>query len=106
VAQTPAKVVKKRIAYVERELRRQGIEVRSESPAWAQIQGTLARGDRRLAEALLAVERVTPAAWNQALATLDLSAPEIVRQRAGQEPLPWDMVASAAMIQNEESGSS
>jgi radical SAM superfamily enzyme YgiQ (UPF0313 family) len=92
LGQAPPKLVKKRTAYVERRLRRQGIEVRSESPAWSQVQGTLARGDRRLAEALLAVDRVTPAAWNQALATLERSAREILRQRTSQEPLPWDRI--------------
>jgi radical SAM superfamily enzyme YgiQ (UPF0313 family) len=94
LAQTPAKVVKRRLAYVERALRRQGIDSRSESPAWAEIQGTLARGDRRLAEALLAVGRVTPATWRRALAGADLSVQALLRQRTSAEPLPWDFIRS------------
>jgi radical SAM superfamily enzyme YgiQ (UPF0313 family) len=94
MAQTPAKVVKRRLAYVERGLRRHGIGVKSESPLWAEIQGTLARGDRRLAEALLATNRVTPAAWRQALAGAGLSSREYLRQRRDDESLPWDFVRS------------
>ena len=94
LAQTPAKVVKRRLDYVERELRRRGVGVKSESPAWAEIQGSLARGDRRLAGALLAVERVTPATWRQALAQTGLSLRELLRQRAADEPLPWDFIHS------------
>jgi radical SAM superfamily enzyme YgiQ (UPF0313 family) len=93
-AQTPAKVVKRRLALVERELQRHGVEAKSESPAWAEIQGTLARGDRRVAEALLAVERPSPAAWRRALAEADLSLQDLLRQRGDDEPLPWDFVMS------------
>ncbi len=94
LAQTPAAVVKRRLAWVERTLRRGGIDVKSESPAWAEIQGTLSRGDRRLAGALHAVNRLTPATWPGALAQVGLSVPELLRQRAVDEPLPWDFVQS------------
>ncbi len=93
-AQTPAKVVKRRLAYVEREVRRHGIEIRSESPAWAEIQGTLARGDRRVAEALLAVERVTPATWRRALSDVGLSLDELLASRPAPTPLPWGFIRS------------
>jgi radical SAM superfamily enzyme YgiQ (UPF0313 family) len=94
LGQTPAKVVRRRAAYVERELRRRGIGTKSESPAWAEVQGTLARGDRHLAQALLAVDRLTPAAWRLALAEIGLSIPYLLRERAEHEPLPWDLVQS------------
>jgi radical SAM superfamily enzyme YgiQ (UPF0313 family) len=93
-AQMPAREVKRRAAYVERELRRQGIAVKAESPAWAEIQGTLARGDRRLSEAILAAERVTPATWRKLLAEKGLSVQELLRERGDDEPLPWDTVQS------------
>ena len=91
-AQTPAKVVKRRLARVERGLRREGIAVKSESPAWAEIQGTLARGDRRLTEALLAVERFTPAAWRESLAAEGLLIQELLGERPVGEPLPWEFI--------------
>ena len=94
VAQMPAKEVKRRAAYVERELRRQGVAVRLESPAWAEIQGTLARGDRRLSEAILAAKRVTPATWRKLLAGQGLSVEELLRKRGENEPLAWDTVQS------------
>ncbi|MFC2029304.1 radical SAM protein [Chloroflexota bacterium] len=90
--QTPAKIVMRRIRYVERELQRHGIAVKSESPAWAEIQGTLARGDSRLAEALLMDERVTPATWRRALEGAGVSSDEILRERSAEERLPWDFL--------------
>jgi radical SAM superfamily enzyme YgiQ (UPF0313 family) len=94
LAQTPAKTVRRRLNYVNRGLQRRGIAVKAESPTWAEIQGTLARGDRRLAEALLAVDRVRPAVWRQTLAEAGLSVRELLRQRTGREPLPWDFIES------------
>jgi len=95
LAQTPFKVVKRRLDWVERELRRRGIGVKSESPAWAEIQGTLARGDQRLAEALLRLDRVSPASWRKALAHAGVSVQEILQQRAADEVLPWDFIETA-----------
>ncbi|MEJ2734388.1 MAG: radical SAM protein [Anaerolineae bacterium] len=94
LAQTPAQRVKRRLTHVERMLRRQGIAVKSESPAWAEIQGTLARGDRRLAEGLLAVDRPSPVAWRTALDQVGLSMPELLGERSGGVPLPWDFIRS------------
>jgi radical SAM superfamily enzyme YgiQ (UPF0313 family) len=91
-AQTPAKVVGRRLSHIQRELRRAGVAVRSESPAWAEIQGTLARGDQRLAEALLLVDRPTPAAWKRALQEVGLSLPLLLQERPANAPLPWDLV--------------
>jgi len=93
-AQMPAKALKRRLSYVERELRPRGVGVKSESPAWAEIQGTLSRGDRRVAEALLAVDRLTPGGWRQALAKVGLSAQEFLRLRSRHESLPWDYIQS------------
>jgi radical SAM superfamily enzyme YgiQ (UPF0313 family) len=92
MAQTPARVVRRRLTYVERELRRRNVMVKSESPAWTEIQGTLARGDRRVAEALLATERVAPAAWREALAQAELSADELLDERPAGMLLPWGFI--------------
>jgi radical SAM superfamily enzyme YgiQ (UPF0313 family) len=94
VKQTPPKVVKKRLSYVERMLRRKGIAVKSESTAWAEIQGTLARGDQRVAHALLATERLTPANWRDLLVQSKLDPQEFLRQRSPHEALPWDVIES------------
>jgi radical SAM superfamily enzyme YgiQ (UPF0313 family) len=94
VAQTPAKVVKRRLAYVERQLRSQGIGVKSESPAWSEIQGALARGDRRLTEALLRTERITPSAWRKSLVATGLSSAQLLGERSTDERLPWDFIST------------
>ena len=103
-AQTPAREVKRRLARVERELRRRGVSVKSESPVWAEVQGTLARGDRRLADALLAVDRPSPSAWRTALDQVGLSMQELLGERPPGEPLAWDFVRSgvqAAYVDRE-----
>jgi radical SAM superfamily enzyme YgiQ (UPF0313 family) len=94
MAQTSAKVVKRRLARTERVLRREGLGVKSESPSWAEIQGTLARGDRGLAEALLAIDRLSPASWRTALAGIGRPLPDLLRQRPAGEPLPWDFICN------------
>jgi radical SAM superfamily enzyme YgiQ (UPF0313 family) len=92
VAQTRAKLIKRRISYVERKLKREGIGVKSESPTWAEVQGTLARGDRRLAEPLLSLERFTPATWRQALAEAGLPLSDWMVERDELASLPWDFI--------------
>jgi radical SAM superfamily enzyme YgiQ (UPF0313 family) len=94
MAQAPTKVVARRLSYVERKLRRKGIAVKSESPAWAEIQGSLARGDHRLAEALLMTDRVTPASWRRNLRDAGLSLEELLHTRPANEILPWDFIDS------------
>jgi radical SAM superfamily enzyme YgiQ (UPF0313 family) len=95
LAQTQAKVVKRRLERVERALRPRGIAVKSESPAWAEVQGTLARGDRRVFEALLRIDRLSPANWRNGLAEIGLSTREMARQRGADEVLPWDFIETA-----------
>jgi radical SAM superfamily enzyme YgiQ (UPF0313 family) len=92
LAQAPAKVVTRRIDYVKKQLRPMGVSVKAESPAWAEIQGALARGDRRIAEALIRVERPTLGVWRSSLAEAGLFASEFLRERGSDELLPWDLV--------------
>ncbi len=92
LAQTPAREVGRRIGYVRKHLEPHGVTVKAESPAWAEIQGTLARGDRRLSEALLSVGAVSPSTWKQALTKIGLSVHSYLRARPASEHLPWDIV--------------
>jgi radical SAM superfamily enzyme YgiQ (UPF0313 family) len=93
-AMTPAEVVRARQERIKRALASQRIVVRAESPEWAEVQGVLARGDRRLAHVLLSMEALSLAAWEEALADAGLTADEYLRARTPGEPLPWDIVAS------------
>lgn len=100
--QAPAQLVKRHVVYVERNLRRLGVGVRSESPAWAEIQGTLARGDRRLADAILAVDSLTPTTWQRILADLGLSMQEYLCRRDAKASLPWDFIDSRSLSYETE----
>jgi radical SAM superfamily enzyme YgiQ (UPF0313 family) len=90
--QMRATEVKARLDYVERQLRRQGIEVRAESPVWAEVQGTLARGDRRTGEALLSIIHPTPAQWRKAIAEAGSTTEELLASRPASTPLPWEFI--------------
>jgi radical SAM superfamily enzyme YgiQ (UPF0313 family) len=92
LAQAPANVVKQRIRYVTHKLQRRGIELKAESPAWSEIQGSLARGDRRLAEALMAAGDVTPARWRSILREAGTPVEYWLRERPLDEELPWHLI--------------
>jgi radical SAM superfamily enzyme YgiQ (UPF0313 family) len=91
-AQTRASLVSQRLDYVKSSLRRQGIAVRAESPAWAEIQGCLARGDGHLADALERVDRLTPSSWRRALRHADLTLDQLLGPRPLDTPLPWRFI--------------
>jgi radical SAM superfamily enzyme YgiQ (UPF0313 family) len=90
--QVPAQTAQGLIADLERKLKPKGIQLRAESPAWAEIQGTLARGDARLAEALLQVDKIGPSAWRMVLESVGLSSTELLGARSVDEPLPWSFI--------------
>jgi radical SAM superfamily enzyme YgiQ (UPF0313 family) len=81
-----------RINHVQRALQKQGMTVKAESPAWAAVQGVLARGDRRVGEALLALEQPTLAGWRKALAAARLHPATYLGKWALDAPLPWQVV--------------
>ncbi len=92
VAMAPTEVLRRRLDYLEQALRPQGIAVRSESPAWAAVQGVLARGDERVGRVLVSMERRSLAAWRKALRRHGLDAADYLRERSPDEPLPWTVV--------------
>jgi radical SAM superfamily enzyme YgiQ (UPF0313 family) len=94
--QVPAAEVRARLNYVSRQMRRQGIEVRFESPAWAEVQGMLARGDRRVGEALLSAAQPTIAQWRKAISDLGMAADDLLAARTAGTPLPWEFVRFGA----------
>jgi len=72
-----------------------GIKLNEESPAWSQIQGVLARGDERLAEALANMEEVSLAGWRKAVEAYNLDIHYYVNQRWDTEQkLPWSVIDS------------
>jgi hypothetical protein len=90
----PHATIRERLRYVEQLLRPRGVAVKSDSPVWAEVQGMLSRGDRRLGLALTKIDRTSLAQWRRALRESGLEADECLRQRSLDEILPWSVVDS------------
>lgn len=93
----PLQTLKHRLSLLKNNLSPKGIKVKSESPAWSQIQGVLARGDARVAEVLANIEEVSLAGWRRAVEKCHLDIDFYVNQRWDTtEKLPWAVVDSGA----------
>ena len=96
--QDPVPLLRDKLRYLRHELQPKGIVVRGDSPRWASVEAVFARGDRRLAPAIVAASE-TPGnavvgAFEQALAAEDLSADFYARRaRDYSERLPWEIVS-------------
>lgn len=95
-AMTPVETLRRRQKMIHQALARHGIEVRADSPDWAEVQAVLSRGDRALAEALLAIPSggLTVKSFFQALAAQGLDKEHYVGAWKIGSPLPWDVVQS------------
>jgi radical SAM superfamily enzyme YgiQ (UPF0313 family) len=91
-AMTPIETIEQRVKYLQKQLSPHRVEVRSDSPAWAAVEGTLARGDRRLGRVLAQMKKVNLREWHKALAAENLSQDDFLRERSTDEALPWDVV--------------
>jgi radical SAM superfamily enzyme YgiQ (UPF0313 family) len=91
-AMLPAEALEARVKYLERRLQPAGVTVRSDSPAWAAVEGVLARGDRRLGRVLAHMRKTTLREWERALRAEGLSQEDYLREREMDEPLPWAVV--------------
>jgi radical SAM superfamily enzyme YgiQ (UPF0313 family) len=93
-AMMPVETLEKRVNYLQDRLNPNGVVVRSDSPAWAAVEGVLARGDRRLGRVLARMRRTTLKEWQRALAAEGLSQAEFLRERDVGEKLPWESVTT------------
>ncbi len=91
---TDAKTLKNRQSFIMRRLGRHKIAVRSDSPAWAEVQGVLARGDRRLAQVLLDIPRLNVRDFWATMAQHGLEREEFLGQLPVDQPMPWQIVES------------
>jgi len=84
-----------RLSLLRNSLQPKGIKLRSESPAWSEIQAVLARGDAEVAEVLANVEEVSLSGWRQAVEKCHLDTDFYAHQRwdTGQK-LPWAIIDS------------
>lgn len=107
VPMTPASVVEARLKSLQTMLKgAKGIELLIEPPKEAYIQGTLARGDRRLASVLLAANaKGGVKGWKGALKETGIDEEfYLYRERSTTERLPWqhlDMGLEEAYLAQE-----
>ncbi|MCB0211559.1 MAG: radical SAM protein [Anaerolineae bacterium] len=93
-AMMPVEVLENRVKYLQDRLNPNGVTVRSDSPAWAAVEGVLARGDRRLGRVIARMRKVNLREWQRALEAEGLSQDEFLRERDVTEKLPWDSVTT------------
>ncbi|MCB0155573.1 MAG: radical SAM protein [Anaerolineae bacterium] len=93
-AMMPVETIESRVSYLQARLNPNGVVVRSDSPAWAAVEGTLARGDRRLGRVLARMRKVSLKEWQRALAAEGLSQDDYLRERHMDEKLPWESVST------------
>ena len=94
IAMTPAKVISDRQRMLKRSLAKHRVTVDSDSPEWAEAQGVLSRGDRRLAAVIWETEKLTLRGFAEGLARHGLAAQEFTGERTPGEFVPWDIVES------------
>jgi len=85
--------LKRRLAWLRKDLARRGIQARSESVAWSEVQAVLARGGRPLGNVLLALEDYTLGGWRSALTKAGVEVAPVLRGQS-EGTLPWAHIAS------------
>lgn len=92
----PSDRLRKRQRMIHTALARHGVEVRADSPDWAEVQAVLSRGDQRLAEALLAIPSggLSVRRFFQTMEQVGLDKTAYTGAWEIGAPLPWDIVQS------------
>jgi radical SAM superfamily enzyme YgiQ (UPF0313 family) len=100
----PLPTLKCRLSLLKSSLAPKGIRLKSESPAWSQIQGVLARGDTRVAEVLANTEEVSLSGWRRAVEQCHLDTDFYAHQRwDASQRLPWAVIDSGTKAEYLES---
>jgi len=99
----PVPVLTDRLSLLKNNLSPRGIKIKSESPAWSQVQTALARGDTRLAEVLAGMEELSLSGWRKAVAKCHLDIDYYVNQVWDiRQKLPWSAIDSGAEVSHLE----
>jgi len=91
----PLPVLAQRLSLLKNSLSPRGIKIKTESPAWSQVQAVLSRGDARLAGVLANIEEVSLSGWRKAVNRLDVDY-YAHQQWDTSQPLPWAVIDSGA----------
>ena len=90
-------VLNKRLARLKNRLTPPGIKLKSESPAWSQVQGVLSRGNVELAGALVDTEELSLSGWRRAVTKNHIDSDFYIRQRWDiTQRLPWSVLDTGA----------
>lgn len=91
----PLPALNHRLSLLKNNLQPRGIKIKSESPAWSEVQAVLARGDTKLAEVLANIEGVSLSGWRKAVAKCHLGIDFYAHQRWDtNKRLPWAILDS------------
>jgi len=86
-------VLKKSITTIKKALEPKGVRVKSESPAWSEIQSVLSRGDARVTDVIADIEEVSLGGWRRVVAQTRLDTDYYAHQRwEVGEKLPWSNI--------------
>jgi hypothetical protein len=99
----PLQTLNHRLSLLKNSLPPKGVKLKSESPAWSQVQGVLARGDSRVAEVLANIEEVTLAGWRQAVRKSHLDIDFYAQRWDISQKLPWAVIDSGTKASYLES---
>jgi len=89
----PLDILNRRLALLKRSLPVRGIKLKTESPAWSHIQGTLSRGDIKLAEALANIDKISLSSWRKAITTHHLDIDHYIHRKWDtSQALPWSII--------------
>jgi len=93
---TPSADIRKRQRTIHKALAKHGVQVRADSPDWAEVQAVLSRGDRQIAHVLLElpVEQLNVRSFFQTMERLGLDREKYTGAWEVGTPLPWDIVQS------------
>jgi radical SAM superfamily enzyme YgiQ (UPF0313 family) len=94
-AMTPARTLGERQKSLKHALRKVQVAVNADPPDWAEVQATLARGDRRLAQVLLStleVGELSPRVFRDALTRHGLPIEELLAERDPNAFMTWEIV--------------
>jgi radical SAM superfamily enzyme YgiQ (UPF0313 family) len=97
-AMASRRVLEHRFEYLRDSLRSLNVETTGESPRRAEVQAVLARGDRPVGEALMALDGTGLPAWRRALEATGLSSERYLASRAKDEILPWPSITGQTCL--------
>jgi radical SAM superfamily enzyme YgiQ (UPF0313 family) len=85
--------LKHRLALLKSKLPAKGISVKNESLEWSEVQAVLSRGDERLASVLANIDKLSLAAWHQAMEKAGLDIDFYAHKKWDEkQKLPWDIL--------------